>query len=306
MTLGVESVVGAYRSMPKDVAPRADDVRWRVRVAATVQILIWLLLVGALANMLQRSFTPVQLGEFPVWLFSFLFLFLAILKAACAWVLTVRRPSAARWPLTLAWALRALATASAVLVVAQVAFRYPFLLLMDAVPPLAWLLTVISMCVAPAGLLYVGALFRELGLPQRAGSARNVTLVLLASYAINLFIKFQSSEPFRSGVATPVVALTGLVAAVCLLRGLLLVRELRQALRVASHAWWVDVNDVTNAQWASVVTTGLGLAEVMTPAGERVDFSTPFDAEQWLRKRGWAEGLEAIETSVVKRLPPPP
>ncbi len=299
-------MAGAYRSMPKDVAPRSDDVRWRVRVAAAVQTLIWLLLAGALANVLQRSFTPRELGPSQVWLFSFLFLFLALLKVACAWVLTVRRPSATRWPMTFAWVLRALAAASAVLVVVQVAFRDSFIVLMDAVPPLAWLLTIVSLCVAPAGLFYVGALFRELGLPQPARIARNVTFVLLASYAVNLFMKFQWGELLGLGVAMPLATFTGLVAAACLVRGLLLVRELRQALRVAAHAWWVDVNDVTNPQWASVVTTGAGLAEVMTPNGERVDFSTSFDAEQWLRKRGWAEGLEAIETSVVKRLPPLP
>lgn len=302
-------MVGGYRSLSQGVAPRADDVRWRVRVAKAVWILIALFVSSALVGVVVWFVQVHVLEESPPerrvevletpWLKivpAILGLVFSAGEAACAWVMTAPRPSAKTSPAIQAWVLRGFATASAVSFILRLALPKLFALAHEDDGLLDHIDRVVEICLAPAGLWFVSALFRELGLPKRAHTARTLALGLAAMYGVALW--------GGGGSVLMLVALGFICWSV--VHGFVLVVAVGHALRVARHEWWVDVGDVSSPNWASLVVSGQGLAEVMMAGGERTDFASKSDAEVRLKERGFVHGKHAVTQGAVNQLPPSP
>ena len=288
---------GAYRSLPQGVAPRADDVRWRVRVARSVSILIALIITDWLLRFLVLMFSFDAPSTDAIWALAvFLSIACCLAQTWCAWVMTARRPSAKTSIAVRMWVVRGLAIADTVLMILAVVLDT-----LGAAPRITEQVERIAgfgaIALVLTGLWFISALFRELDLEQRAYFTRNTASVLLFGWSVILFLSEGGGVPFLLGL---------LVVLGCSLRALFLVKDLRRALRVAGHEWWVDANDIMNPQWASLVVSGEGLAEVLMVDGTRFDFANKLDAEAGLGERGFMRGQEALARGQVKRVPPSP
>jgi hypothetical protein len=287
-------MTGAYRSFPRHIAPHPDDVDWRIRVARTAGVLIALFLLGAITTVIfivspdglvDRAYQLVTIA-------------LAAAEAICGWVLTTPRPNARTWPARQAWTLRAFASASAILHLVEIPFPEQFAPMVYEGGVLVWIHAFVHTCLAPAGLWYMSALFRELGMPNSALMSRMLALGTLGAFGGLLY---------TPGSSFPVVLfqfLAALLIFACLVCGFVLFVILRRALSVALHEWWVDPSDVANPKWASLVVSGAGVAQVMMVDGEHLQFFGRMAAVSWLANQGFIEGKRVTRAEEAPGRPP--
>jgi hypothetical protein len=222
---------------------------------------------------------------------------LALAEAITAWILTTRRPPPRGRLLALSgWCLRALATASALLWLGAMLFPDQYAAARVLSNPVLWIAYLTGICGQPLGLLYLGALFDDLGLPRHVRTSRVLAVALLVSLAVWSFV----------GRRTEIAALVMLTTWACQAWGILLVFRLRKALSIQRHDFWVDATNVTSPGWASLVVGRDGRALVLTPEGERRQFESVASAERHLEARAFIEGSQALADKLVRELPPSP
>ncbi|HEY3234390.1 MAG TPA: hypothetical protein VGJ84_06720 [Polyangiaceae bacterium] len=282
----------SYRETPRELPPRAEEVRWRVQVAQAAHGLFWALLAGV-----PLSFVSV-----------YLVIAAQGVAAWCSWRLTSPRPGKRNTGRErLGWAVRALAIADAGRMSALVIKRF------NPSPGSVaeWAGSLAAAALAVLGVLYVRALFLEVGDDRAARRARRLAftygIALVAMTALGavyqaLKLPYEKLPDSPLGVwLTLGYFISGITLVIASFRALGLLRRLRKTLRVVEHEWWFK----PGAGWASLAVSGAGTIEVLEANGEERCFSYSDRARKWLEDSEYVTWEHALADGLVLSVPPP-
>lgn len=276
-----------YRSPEAASQLRTEDVRWRVRVSWGATALLVLLATRHIARIFvrpDRSATGLQLLDAMRTEAVFdLFFALAIAFATFAFA-TPRRsdPLHAR---IMAWGLRALAFAEALLAAAW--WHDPSLRFATS-GPLDWAASALFVALPALGMWFVAFRHADADLPIAARHSRVIALVIAGSSVAIL-------------VPLPLV---GVILSLAMFMGLIQTLRLKNALGIAYHEWWLAPG--VRPAWASLIESRLKLVDVILPDGENLTFADRAEAENWMLESGYVAADVARRENRVFDAPPSP
>ena len=272
-----EQAEGPYRSKLPVLAPRGEDLRWRARASRGAIVLLWALgFEVVLPDELARPFLLLGLWA--------------------TWLLTTPKQGEETRARRMGTALRVLACVDAALMLAGSFVRSDVIQIVRSL---------IHPALPVVGMLFVSSRLVLAHLDHRARQARRSALLLLSGFVLSFTPQILALLPV--GDLYPYLVVPAAALGLCWLLGytqaFFLTLQLRGALKVVHHEWWLDYSALPQIRWVSYARMATGAVELLLADGDSRGFDSDRNALHWAFGSGLVPAEHALAQKLVKRSP---